>query len=270
MISGNYWYGIYLSGSGTTGTIITGNKIGTDITGTLALPNVYGISMLTSTSDTTIGGTAAGAGNLISGNKDAGIEAFHSPDNVVQGNRIGTDSAGTVAVPNGDGLAILYSSGNMIGGSVSGEANLISGNGGDGVYLYGAGKTGTIVAGNQIGTDITGTRALPNGVGVDINNASGTTVGGTVTGDSNLISGNNAGGIYLHGPGTTGTVVAGNKIGTDITGTVALSDGRVGVFIYYGATYNTIGGLASTPGTGAGISSRAITTTVWKLATPGT
>ncbi len=71
VVSGNRGNGI--STYTDTDDLIAGNKIGTDITGTVALPNRYGVVIGGLSSDITIGGTVAGAGNLISGNSEAGV-----------------------------------------------------------------------------------------------------------------------------------------------------------------------------------------------------
>src|SRR5438132_7702693 len=77
----------------STGITIQGNYIGTDITGSAALPNTSR-AMFVSTNSTVIGGVAAGAGNVISGNGD-GIEFGNSvTGNLVQGNLIGTAADG--------------------------------------------------------------------------------------------------------------------------------------------------------------------------------
>ncbi len=58
--------------------------------------------------------------------------------------------------------------------------------------------------------------------------------------------------------GANDNLVEGDFIGTDVTGKVALGNNSEldpsagGVFLYSGASGNTIGGLTATPGTGAG------------------
>ncbi len=85
-----------------------------------------------------------------------------SPGNVFESNYIGTNTAGTAALPNGDDGIKVRGSGNTIGGTSPGAGNLISGNLNDGVDL-GAGATNTLVQGNRIGTNAAGTAAIPNG-----------------------------------------------------------------------------------------------------------
>ena len=91
----------------------------------------------TAASATLVGGTAAGAGNVISGNgfgnpvtgNDTGLSMFQTTGNTVQGNFIGTNEAGTASIPNrGGGITIIESSGNTVGGSVVEGRNVISGN----------------------------------------------------------------------------------------------------------------------------------------------
>src|SRR5262249_60580072 len=63
LISGNLGAALLMS---STGTVVQGNKIGTDITGTKPLGNVgVGISFSTSAANDQIGGTVAAAGNVI-------------------------------------------------------------------------------------------------------------------------------------------------------------------------------------------------------------
>ncbi len=117
-------------------------------------------------------------------------------DTTVAGNLIGSNPAGTTAVPNGgDGVEINGSFNNTIGGLTttpgSGPGNVISGNAGDGVEINGGGSeftgsgtTGNVVAGNLIGTNAGGTAAVANGTdGVEIDGgASGNTIGGAASG----------------------------------------------------------------------------------------
>jgi len=74
LISGNTGSGVFLSGSSTVGTLVMGNYIGADVTGSLVLSNGgYGVSIVGAMGNT-VGGTTAGAGNLISGNSRAGVD----------------------------------------------------------------------------------------------------------------------------------------------------------------------------------------------------
>ena len=198
----------------------------------------------------TIGGTAAGAGNLIAGT-DNGVELDGGNGTLVVGNVIGTDFSGAVAIANYTGVLIDssgvlpegQSTNNTIGGSTQGSGNLISGNTTYGVRTAEE-TTDDLIEGNKIGTDVTGTLALPNATGIFVQGL-GDTIGGTVSGDSNVISGNTGVGIYLFSLTSTDTTIVGNKIGTDVTGTLGLpnSDG-IDVESYD----NTIGG--STAGAG--------------------
>jgi titin len=189
-----------------------------------------------------IGGTAPGAGNLISGNTGAGVFLRFAQADQVEGNYIGTDFTGTKALGNQTGVMITGSR-NVVGGTTAGAGNLISGNGGAGVEMGGQGVTGNQVQGNQIGTDVSGTQALGNAVGVQLDaGASADTIGGTAAGSSNTISGNSGDGIDISG--ASGNVVQGNLIGTDVSGTAALGNGSDGVAILNGSD-NTVGGTTT-------------------------
>jgi hypothetical protein len=142
VVSGNAT-GIWLlpdPGSQTTYTI-TGNLVGTNAAGSAALGNTGDGLYLVSVQDATI------TGNVISGN-DAGI-FFQVPStgptqqlhDVVQGNRIGTDSSGQVALGNKhDGITIYSGSGITVGGAGAGQGNLIAFNGQDGIDLMDGGQ----------------------------------------------------------------------------------------------------------------------------------
>ena len=93
VLSGNAQYGVQLADGGTTGNVVAGNYVGTDATGTARLANTTGVRLEPGADGTTIGGTAAGAGNLIAGNTGTGV-SIGRPGNVVQGNRIGLTTAG--------------------------------------------------------------------------------------------------------------------------------------------------------------------------------
>ena len=78
-----------------------------------------------------------------------------SPNDLVAGNRIGDSVAGAALPDTGDGLDISSSS-DTIGGSATGDGNVISGNGNDGIDLSTVYATGNVIEGNVIGTDVTG------------------------------------------------------------------------------------------------------------------
>jgi hypothetical protein len=237
VISGNINEGVVISNAGT-GVVIQGNRIGTDVQGLRALGNAVGIS-IASGAGLTIGGTAAGAGNLISGNRVAGIAVAGSSP-AIQGNSIGTDWTGTAPLGNGVGITVSGTSRVTIGGTVAGAGNLVSANLGDGLEL----ASNSVVQGNWIGIDASGENALGNGGYGILVQASNNTIGGTAAGAGNVISGNQQDGIALDGSPCTGNLVQGNFIGTDATGTFAVPN-QDGITIAAGSTGNTIGGAQS-------------------------
>jgi hypothetical protein len=232
LISGNY-DGVLIDSGG--GNRVEGNYIGTDVTGTLALANndagisISGVSGFSS--NNVIGGTKPHAGNLISGN-GAGVVVAGS-DNRVEGNFIGTDVSGTLAVGNGIGVDIRTGSNNTIGGTTRAARNIISGNPDTGILEGGIGD-GDRVEGNYIGTDVLGRIALPNGIGVSVYGLQ-ITIGGTESGAGNVISGNKFTGVDIEYGSSN--VVQGNYIGTDASGTAALGNGS-----FFGAEGVTVRG----------------------------
>jgi len=247
-----------------TDTLIEGNLIGTDKTGTLALGNVYGITIGQDTS-TTIGGTTAAARNITSGNQ-VGIDFSGGGGAVISGNYIGTDISGNNALPNtNEGIAVYQASGVTIGGTASGAGNVISGNTQWQVGIGGsATTTGNIVVGNYIGTNAAGSGSLTGAAGGDqggvqiYGGANGNTIGGTTAGAGNIISGNSGDGIDITGSGTTGNVVEGNYVGSDVTGIIGVANGGDGIDVS-NASNNTIGGTTAAArniisgNTGAGV-----------------
>ena len=119
VISGNDSAGIVLSGVTATGNQVQGNYIGTAGDGVTALKNGYYGIMLSNAPANTIGGTAAGAGNVISANGSSGIYVAGSAasGNQVQGNYIGTTASGAAALGNKSfGVYISNAAGNTVGG----------------------------------------------------------------------------------------------------------------------------------------------------------
>jgi hypothetical protein len=80
---------------------VEGNYVGTDVSGTVALGNGTGVLVAFDPARFhTIGGTAAAARNVISGNTEVGLDLFASRA-TVQGNYIGTDARGRSPLGNG-------------------------------------------------------------------------------------------------------------------------------------------------------------------------
>ena len=262
LISGNFQ--LYYGGqnlelaNGATDDLIAGNYIGTDATGTFGLANnpyfdhengIY----LSNAPGNTIGGTALGTSNLISGNGADGIHLDSASDQVlIQGNLIGTDRTGTNAVGNNGGaINDLGGASLTIGGAAAAARNLISANGG-GISFEGYGTGDNLIQGNWIGTDITGTLPLGNtGSGISGGDYStNNTIGGTAPGQGNLISANGfntydlGSGILLNSEIAGFNLIEGNKIGTDLSGTKPLGNANAGISVS-SEQQNTIGGTTT-------------------------
>ncbi len=269
IISGNTSYGVYIYGSlgvlpgdGTTQNIIIGNYIGPDVSGVSDLGNGgHGIlvdaSGLGRASKNRIGGTTAGERNIISGNTGMGVQLYQFvTDTIVQGNYVGVDATGNVAMPNsagGVGTGGHFNANNTIGGLVAGAGNVISGNTGTGLGL---GGDGTKVQGNIIGLNSTGLSAVPNtGRGINSFGATNWVIGGDDDDDGaqdgvvrarNIIAGN-VEGVAFEVSGTMNGKIQGNYLGVDITGNTAVHNGTLDLALV-GASGVTVGG--TTPGAG--------------------
>jgi hypothetical protein len=181
----------------------------------------------------------------------SGVALTNSNNIVIEGNLIGTDTSGTVAMGNRDGVTMEFQVSDIrVGGTAPAARNLISGNSSTGV-AFGAPAISNLVQGNLIGTDLAGARGLGNAHGVLINavnsGAVGTVIGGAVAGARNVISGNRFEGVSVGSLNnvTSGTVIQGNYIGTDVTGTVAVGNAGAGIAVGTGAQDTIIGGTTA-------------------------
>ena len=184
VVSGNDSDGIAMQGSAVTKTVVQGKFIGTDITGTQAIGNSFiGVEIDADASDNTIGGTVAGAGNVISGNDLHGVNIQSGGTgcdlNVVAGNFIGTDASGTLSLPNiGDGVSLIgVVFNNTIGGTVAGAGNIIAFNQRNGVNVVpqSVSPGGNAIWGNSIFSNTQ--------LGIDLNDDG---VTGNDTGDGDV------------------------------------------------------------------------------------
>jgi Peptidase family C25/Calx-beta domain len=219
VISGNGG-GVQITGPNTNNNTVQGNYIGTDVTGTLSVGNSEaGVSLSDSASSNTIGGSAAGAGNVISGNTGtfnipAGvvITDLNTNSNMVQGNFIGVAADGASPLGNTGGgaggcqgvMIIANAQNNIIGGVAPGAGNIIANNFGNGVEVYDytaplGSTTGNSIRGNSIyGNTLLGINLLVNGENPTL---------GTVTANDTLdadAGSNNAQNFPLISASTTG------------------------------------------------------------------
>ena len=234
--------------------VIEANYVGTTVNGSAAAPNQTGIDVRTS--NNRIGGTTAAARNVVSGNTSTGVSISSSTGNVVQGNYLGLNAAGTAAIPNVFGASIFGGGSNVIGGTDAGARNIISGNI-VGVGLQNTATTPNLVLGNYIGLNAAGTSAVPNtSHGVQFSGAATNHTAGvsstrrrreTLPGKRcNWYS------SFLH---STGNRVQGNTIGLNPAGTAPLPNTAVGVSLSV-SPGNAIGGTE--PGAGNLISANNI------------
>ncbi len=213
------------------GSTIQANYIGVDATGTVAQPNNIGIQV-SSSRNNLIGGPLAANRNVISGNLSDGVELVGN-NNLVQGNFIGTNAAGTTAIGNGSSGVETEGPNNLIGGASPGTGNLISGNN----IAITVSASSTSIQGNLIGTDVTGTRAVGRELGIIVLSDHNSIV-------QNVISGNSVG-ILLGLPRFfsrqgNDNVIQGNIIGLNAQGTAPLPNDEEGISLQAGSSNNTI------------------------------
>ncbi|MEN8135558.1 MAG: putative Ig domain-containing protein [Thermodesulfobacteriota bacterium] len=230
------------------GARFSGNHVGVDITGTQAIANssrsavsfTYGGNIIGTDSD---GVSDELERNIISANTGDGIggpwSAISIDDVRIAGNYIGTDVSGTIGLGNGGGIRVPGSVNIIIGTNGDGindaiETNIISANG-TGIRIAG-GSGGTRVSGNLIGTDKSGTKTLPNWTGVVLMNTTDNIIGTNGDGVGDAVEGNiivaSTHDYAVTFNGWYGTLaenntVAGNYLGTDVTGTVVLGSGAI-------------------------------------------
>jgi hypothetical protein len=245
--------GIEILGAGASNNLVQSNMIGTDATGARTLAAAksgLGILVNGTPGNNTIGGTGPADGNVIAGFQVA-IEVFAAqsqfnptPGTTIEGNDIGTDITGEVALGNDVGIYINGVPRNRIGGTVPGAGNVISGNT-IGIYLLGSTTTGNQIQGNLIGLDAAGKRPLGNYIGIFLDAASANTIGGTAPGARNFIAGNmpkgadGSTGVYVFNKAVN-NLVANNSIGTTTAGRSGkgLGMGDYGVLLFNAPSNN--------------------------------
>jgi len=248
VISGNTSSGILIEGSATTNNAVRGNFIGVGIDGVVSAPNNIGISITNGASSNWIGEDGfVVKRNIISANTMAGIllNGATTSNNVIYKNYIGCDSTNTVGASNNFGVWIKDCSASNYVGSDNNVKNspVISGNQ---VGIVIDNSSTQFVFNSKIGVRNLGTIALPNTHGIVIQNGSfDNVIGGSNPYQSNIISGNDSIGIAINNCNTNS--ILGNRIGSNTSGSGALGNNLIGVFVN-GGNGNVVG--TSAPGEG--------------------
>ena len=242
-LSNNNLFGIRLLGNGN---LIQGNVIGLGTDGSVLANDEGGIQA--DGSDNVIGGSGAGEGNIIAGHSSSKPGIDLGDDVRVIGNFLGLNLALNARATASGSLGVSMRRDAVLGGVLPGEGNVISGHNGDAVRLPIDDGENVMILGNRIGTDSTGTVAIPNdfGIRVEARDLSRKQIGLPFAGGGNVISGNLFDGILLD-PAFSNpveqAVVQNNKIGTDISGSLPIPNGRNGIRADgINVRTNTIGG----------------------------
>ncbi|MFD0799218.1 beta strand repeat-containing protein, partial [Maribacter chungangensis] len=236
VIGGNGENGVYIEGTDALNNVVIGNYIGIGVNGTTNLGNgTNGIYLRGGAQGTQIGGSSAAERNIISNNGQNGMYINAVGPIQISSNFIGTDATGNGNAGNNyHGIQVFESSGIEIG-TAHNELLVISGNGIDGIRFSNA--SNNIVQRCYLGTNANATAAIPNqGYGIQfVGTSSANRIGTDSDGNNdsserNIISGNGAG-IRFHTGIGVNNIVAGNYIGTDITGNVALANSTHGIVL---------------------------------------
>ncbi|MCC5877579.1 MAG: right-handed parallel beta-helix repeat-containing protein [Candidatus Sumerlaeia bacterium] len=232
VIAGNGMSGVIIVGT-STNSFVRNNIIGLGANGNTPIPNqLYGVEIQQ--------GSHTVEENIISGNELSGVSVANasSEGTIVRANRIGVDTTGLLARPNGEWGVRIVSNANgiTIGGPDQEDRNIISGNASAGIFTSIITSNITIET-NIIGGNLTGSAAIPNGGdGIDLQGRESLVYG-------NSLQGNNGSGIRLFGTGARDNVIAGNSIGVDVETLVdAVPNQLHGVFLENAGPRNQIGG----------------------------
>jgi hypothetical protein len=267
VISGNVQAGIQFYTSAASGNKLLASYVGTDYSGSKAIPNGGSGVAVNSGASNMIGWSGAPR-NVISGNSQDGvvINGSGAKYNTVENNYIGLNASGNAKIGNANYGVEISQPSNTVGGTTSADRNVISGNKYTGVVLWTSSANACKVIGNYIGTDATGMLDLGNvWRGVDISSGSyNNIIGGATSSERNVIAGNDQDGVRIY-QGSANHVES-NYLGIAADGSKALPNTGDGVRLTQTSTalidYNKIGyngGYAIFNGTSSGTIAHANT-----------
>ncbi len=213
-----------------TGHLIRGlfmgtNNVGSAVDGDTTSSHIFFNGTAT---NVVIGGSNPADRNLLSGKNgsggvaiNAGAIASNPVDLTIQGNYIGTNAVGNATIGNQTGIT-HSDPGLILGGSATGQGNLISGN--QIGVSFGPGATATIL-GNRIGTNAAGTLNVADGTGIS-GELLNSVIGSTAAGGRNVISGNTNGISLID---SANVDIVNNYIGISADGNTAVPNKLAGV-----------------------------------------
>ncbi len=245
----------------TSATQVVGNVLGLNRAGTALVANTFaGVHVTGGGVAARIGGASDAHRNVIAGgsygvvlaNPSSSFDTPGDAPNVVSGNWIGLNAAGTAALGGTTGILVARAD-DVIGADTTvGRGNVIAGMTLDGILLGRLARANRVY-GNRVGTRPDGLAAIPNGGnGVAVSGSGGHRIGGTAPWQRNVLSGNAGRGLLVEmlgipGATTAGTRIEGNVVGVGADGTTAVangSSGTAGIELRSGVTGVTIGGAA--------------------------
>lgn len=250
-IISNNGRGLDIAANTASFNTVAGNYIGTDVTGTSAIPNTdWGILIEVGGRNNIIGGTTPEERNIISGNPSGvTVSDYGSSQNTIIGNFIGTDVTGTKPLPNHGGSGIFQSMYNRIGGTRPGEANLIGANNDKGIRIFGIGAVHAIVLGNTIGSSAESATPLPNMMAIFVDGGTHSLIGGIGQGSGNSLVDNNMG-IEVSFAGTANNWIAGNQISGNNQGGITVDNYASDNFLVRNVITDSNPGILITQGQG--------------------
>jgi CSLREA domain-containing protein len=163
----NFYFGIRSYGPSS---VVAGNFVGTNVTGTQARPNYWGVSV-DHADHVLVGGTSRADRNLISGNIENQVAFYLADQFRVEGNLIGVDASGTGNLGSSHaGIAVdagYGSPGAVIGGTTAAAANVIAHSDNDGILMFNTGQNvrilrNAIFANGDLAIDLADDGVSPN------------------------------------------------------------------------------------------------------------
>ena len=222
VISGNGSQGIQVSGS-CSNLKIQGNLIGTNVTGTAAISNAASGIRVDSTNSAPVQIGGPTVGNIVSGNHEEGIELSGGDGVLVDGNYIGTDITGKLALGNKEDGLVIASNSHTIGGSTPADGNVIAANGSAGIYITG-GSQASFFNRNLIGVGVDKVTPLGNAIdGIRLDNGSNNFFGDPS--EPNMIAFNGGTGIWIR-KGTGNLLSSNSFTGNHSLGIDLAADGN--------------------------------------------